>query len=161
MAGPVPIPSTEKEVWEALGSVSPSQGARTTRISRSLTSGLRSWVPRYLAGTQVGRALALVAPQLLILVHVQHPHAKWLKYLVLPVCPSSPLHPYSPNPGLFHPNRGTLTVLQLLLALGLTGSAAGERWATLCFHRKAPRGDPHVPLSSVRDPRRHSFLPPR
>lgn len=142
MAGPVPIPSAEKEVREALGSVSPSQGARTTRISRSLTSGLRSWVPRYLAGTQVGTALALVTSQLLILVHVQHPHAKGLKYLVLPVCPSSPLHPYSPNPGLFHPNRGTLTVLQLLLAWDRQGQRPGRGGLLSAFTGRLPGETP-------------------
>lgn len=116
-SGPSGVPQSAREVRESLGSISPSPGIRTTRKSERLISGLRSWVPRHLAGTQVGTGLALVTSPLLILVHVQHPHAKWLKYLVLPGCPSSPPYPYSRNPGLFHPNPGPLPSCPLLPAL--------------------------------------------
>lgn len=136
-----------------------SRNQNHQEISNSFL-GLRSWVPRHLTGTQVGTGLALVTSPLLILVHIQHPHAKWLKYLVLPGCPSFPPHPYSRNSGLFHPNPGPLLILPAPAGPGLTGLAASRRWAALCCHRKAPRGDLHVPLSSVRDPHPNSFLPP-
>lgn len=66
----------------------------------------------------------------------------------------------SPTPGFFHPNQRTFIILWFPPALGLTGSATNGRWATLWFHRKAPGGNPHISLGSVRDPHPDSFLPP-
>lgn len=74
------------------------QGAGTTRNSRSLISGLRSWVPRHLAGAQFRTDLALATSRLLILVHGQHLHVKlaetfgpfWLSIFSGPLCAPPP-----------------------------------------------------------------------
>lgn len=138
------------------------QGAETTGNSRSLISELRSWVPRHFAGAQCRTDMGLITSRLLIPVHAQEPHVKlaetfgpfWLSICSAPPCLCSRI------PGPFHPSQRTLIILKFPPALRLTGSAANGRWAALCFHRKAPGGDPHVSMSSVRDPRPDSFLPP-
>lgn len=51
--------------------------------------------------------------------------------------------PIFPQPRPFPPKPTATPILPTPAGPGLTGSVARRRWAALCVHRQAPRGDPH------------------